>query len=187
MLIPFCLILSILWTYAPVALSSPIASPNPAPLPALTENLTGGNGYTGSGGNAVGGNVLASKNSKAGLLGLLTGDKPLLSAFSGNAGNGGDASTGNALAGGVLRGGRVRGGYSSGLGLPAGNGRTAFPVPISGINLDQVTTNTNVGNAYTGAGGNAAGGTVSAAAGLIDLFSRQCIFPFAVLRLLIEC
>ncbi|KAG8907783.1 hypothetical protein FRB99_002282 [Tulasnella sp. 403] len=77
-------------------------------------------------------------------LGGITGG-PLLSAFSNNAGNGGQANSGNAYGG--------QGGSTNGACGASGNG----------------------GNAYSGAGGNAAGGSVTdnGNGSLISLFSNN--------------
>ncbi|TEB39320.1 hypothetical protein FA13DRAFT_1785571 [Coprinellus micaceus] len=162
----------------PVASPDPAPNPDPAPAPAplpnpnpiITENLTGNNGYTGAGGNAVGGSVTESTKSRAGLLDAITGGKSLLSAFSENAGGGGDASSGPAIVHGILGGSGLGKGS---LGKVLAPGGRPGAIPLTGINVDQLTSNANVGNAYSGSGGNAAGGSVNSPGSLIDLWSHN--------------
>ncbi|KAG8909336.1 hypothetical protein FRC01_007003 [Tulasnella sp. 417] len=115
----------------------------------------GGSAYSGAGGNASGGGVtyagdsahpapdhdlmgldlvdiseITHSNNEDGLLDGIFRKRALINLFSGNAGDGGDASSGNAYAG--------QGGNTSGAPGAGGNG----------------------GSAYSGAGGNAAGGNV---------------------------
>lgn len=171
---------SILLTMVPSVIGTPVASPGPAPNPdpapqpnpnpIITENLTGNNGYTGAGGNAVGGSVTESTKSRAGLLDAITGGKSLLSAFSENAGGGGDASSGPAIVHGILGGSGLGKGSLGKVLAPGGRPGT---IPLTGINVDQLTSNANVGNAYSGSGGNAAGGSVNSPGSLIDLWSRE--------------
>ncbi|KAG8845803.1 hypothetical protein FRB96_002262 [Tulasnella sp. 330] len=117
-----------------------------------------GSSYSGVGGNASGGGVTTSSSPSTGglsALGLgdgssddglnsLMGGGPLLSAWSDNAGSGGSALSGTANAG--------NGGAGSAAGTEMG---------------------TNSDNAYTGAGGHSAGGSVTenAPPGLVQLFS----------------
>lgn len=180
------LLISIVAGLSPYVLGSPIASPEPAPVPVLTENITGNNAYTGTGGNAVGGSVVASADTTPGLLDLIT-DKSVLSLFSENAGKGGDASSGTAAANGLLGGAgrtggltRVTGGRGASKlvsgGKKAGLVAGLLPsLPLAG--LGDATVNSNVGNAYSGTGGAAAGGNVSTPGSLLDLFSRESASP----------
>lgn len=156
----------------PVASPDPDPAPQPNPNPIITDNLTGGNGYTGAGGNAAGGSVTQSKKYKAGLLDAVTGGKSLISAFSGNAGSGGDASSGPSVVHGVLGKGVLGKGPAGKVLAPAGK-----PAVIPFINADQLS-NSNVGNAYSGTGGNAAGGSVDTPGSLIELWSREYGFRF---------
>jgi hypothetical protein len=167
--------LCVLWILLPHSLATPIASPQPEPLSSLSESDTTGNSYSGAGGNAPGGSVAVSSPSKPGLLDAITGGKSLLSISSENAGSGGDASSGLASAGRLVGGG----GLSKILG-PSSKFKNLVPiggvtngVPLTGLNLDSITLSSTRGNAYSGAGGSAAGGGVTTPGSLIDLFSRK--------------
>ncbi|KAG9016652.1 hypothetical protein FRB90_002643 [Tulasnella sp. 427] len=132
----------------------------------------GGSAYSGAGGNASGGGVTYAgdsthPNADHGILGLDLVDiselahhnvddslledilhkRALINLFSGNAGDGGDASSGNAYGG--------QGGSANGVPGAGGNG----------------------GSAYSGAGGNAAGGNVMHSGDegleLVSLFSNN--------------
>ncbi|KAH6917604.1 hypothetical protein BKA70DRAFT_1395317 [Coprinopsis sp. MPI-PUGE-AT-0042] len=154
---------------------------NPRPLLHLRspdsnvlENLSSSNAYSGAAGNAAGGSVssLPLPNGKAGgLLGSLNpGGGSLISLFSGNAGNGGQASSGGADAPG--RGGKFPG--SKFVKKKGKNGITTL-VPIDGLlsGNSAATINDSAGNTFSGAGGNAAGGSVNTPPSLIDLFSHN--------------
>ncbi|KAJ2920410.1 hypothetical protein MD484_g66, partial [Candolleomyces efflorescens] len=177
--LPF-ITLCVLWILLPHSLATPIASPEPEPLSTLSELDTTGNSYSGAGGNATGGSVAVSSNPS--LLDAITGGKSLLSISSENAGSGGDASSGRASAGGLLGGGSKAlggGGLSRILG-PSSKFKNLVPVggvtngvPLTGLNLDSITLSSTTGNAYSGAGGVAAGGGVTSAGSLIDLWSRK--------------
>ncbi|KAF9480462.1 hypothetical protein BDN70DRAFT_877603 [Pholiota conissans] len=106
-----------------VALSTLPAATIPLPLPDTDNQVN--NAYSGTGGKASGGSVIHSTST--GGTGLT-----LLSLFSGNAGNGGDAKSGAATTGGAVN--------------------------VTGDSTG--TTNNVAGNAYTGAGGTANGGDV---------------------------
>ncbi|KAG9047579.1 hypothetical protein FS837_001984 [Tulasnella sp. UAMH 9824] len=130
----------------------------------------GGSAYSGAGGNASGGGVTYAGDSahpgpepdllgldlvdisdithhEDGLLDGIFRKRALINLFSGNAGDGGDASSGNAFAG--------QGGNTNGAPGTGGNGASA----------------------YSGAGGNAAGGNVvhngDEGLELISLFSNN--------------
>lgn len=165
---------SALLAAVPSAIGTPVASP------ALIDNLTSGNAYSGTGGTAVGGSVNNTSNG-TGLLDTITGGKSLLSLGSENAGNGGNASSGSATTRGGGRGRGGRGGRRRpGLGGILGPGGILGSLPIAGLNLDSITSTRNQNNAYSGAGGNASGGDVNSPGSLIDLFSRE----YSFLRLL---
>ncbi|TFK23107.1 hypothetical protein FA15DRAFT_757505 [Coprinopsis marcescibilis] len=158
-----------------------------APDSSLLENVANGNSYSGAAGNAAGGSVTAPNpppgaKGNTGLLGSLSpaSGGSLVSLFSGNAGQGGSASSGNAQG--------ASGKLPSGLpGLPGPAGRKTTTKKTTGPDGKVVTTittiadtgNTNtvvnqsVGNAFSGAAGNAAGGNVQAMPSLIDLFSHN--------------
>ena len=151
-----------------------LAKPIPRPQPASGTFNSNSGGYSGAGGNAIGGSVVASSNTKSGLLDILTGGKSLLSAFSENAGSGGDASSGPSLAGAgglgrVLKGGGKSSSSSSSKNSKGSTGSIAGVVP----GLSDLTASQSA-NAYSGVGGNAGGGSVSTAGSLLDIFSRKC-------------
>ncbi|RXW20000.1 hypothetical protein EST38_g5863 [Candolleomyces aberdarensis] len=172
--------LCILWVLLPHSLGTPIASPepepaaSPEPLTSLSEVDTTRNSYSGAGGNASGGSVNVSPQPS--LLDAVTGGKSILSMSSENAGNAGDASSGPASS--TRGGGRTLagGGLSRILGpsvkiVPVGG--VPNGVPLTGANFDNVALSSNSGNAYSGAGGTATGGSVSTPGSLIDLFSHN--------------
>ncbi|KAI5835445.1 hypothetical protein K523DRAFT_319469 [Schizophyllum commune Tattone D] len=120
-----------------------------APAPHAT--MQASNDYSGAGGMAPGGSVNHAQTDKEpGLLGLGNGES-LLNAFSGNAGNGGDSSSGSS---GVSR-------------------LTGAKAHCTRDNAKEHwrRTITQTGNAYSGAGGNAAGGATDGESGLINLWS----------------
>jgi hypothetical protein len=142
-------------------------APAPIPNPDTADQIN--NSYSGSGGHASGGGVTTnSPNPKMllggmGLLDLASGKLPLiqiaelaLTPNTGNGGGGGKAKSGPAVAG-------------SGPVAIAGPGSTV--TDPNGSASSSGSTSHSFGNAYSGAGGTAEGGSVTNNPALVKLFS----------------
>ncbi|KAH9075832.1 hypothetical protein EDB83DRAFT_2515511 [Lactarius deliciosus] len=136
----------------------------------------GAKAYTGPGGNAAGGDVgrrepinsqiqqenavpssLPSREFAASQNGGGGHHGGLINAWSGNGGDGGDASSGDAHA------------YSNRASAYSGPGGHAAEGSVSGGRRDKVWKRDDGAEAFTGHGGNASGGSVFGHGGLIDL------------------
>ncbi|KAF8624899.1 hypothetical protein AX15_005767 [Amanita polypyramis BW_CC] len=125
-----------------------IVSGAPAPWDRNKVSSTqNGNAYTGPGGQASGGSIsMGAGNAPANRIlgGLLA--MPLINILSNNAGDGGDASSGDGLAN----------------------------LGHRGLHREQkLSQSSSISNAYTGAAGNAMGGSVNGPIGLINLMSNN--------------